>query len=258
MRLFAGWLGIIVGTIYCTLGLITAVELRQRWSRFGAGFLAAAATCGPHHLIHGEHILLQGSPVDLIEMTSVLLGLAPAALFVGLRIEAMAGGRGDRQITGTPAWLAVMPLALAVAYGAVIGVGLERALTETPARLDPIVALPNLVMFGAYVAVGWYMARTQLARREAIGGWSVSGLSLAGIFGTCAFMHLAYATARMDHDWHSLLNDGLGVPASLTFLGIVYSLHRRSAPAWVSQAATLPVRPVARPAPWDAAPEPVG
>ena len=66
----------------------------------------------------------------------------------------------------------------------------------------------NVILVGLYLAVGWFVLRTQLANRPSMGGWSVSGLSLSVIFPTCALMHMvwaAYAVAgRYAEDGHGL------------------------------------------------------
>ena len=50
--------------------------------------------------------------------------------------------------------------------------------------------IPNLFLFVNYALVGVFTARTQLARRPVLGGWSLSGVAMSGVFLTCAASHL--------------------------------------------------------------------
>jgi len=83
-------------------------------------------------------------------------------------------------------------------------------------------ALPNLVLVAIYVMVGFYVTRTQLFNRWPLGGWSLSGLSLAVIVPTCAAMHgvFAISTRRGDFavDTHLSPRRGLAVGAGRTVL----------------------------------------
>jgi hypothetical protein len=94
----------------------------------------------------------------------------------------------------------------------------------------------NVILVGLYMAVGWFVLRTQLANRASMGGWSVSGLCLSAIFPTCAVMHAVwavYAVAdRYAQDGHGLLIDWLSVPAGIYFLGVVRGLYRDSLRDW--------------------------
>ena len=69
----------------------------------------------------------------------------------------------------------------------------------------------NLVLLVTYSMVGWFLARTQVARRPLRGGWSVSGISLAAIFPTCALAHVVSALVSPG-DVHTLLVDGYQIP----------------------------------------------
>ena len=42
----------------------------------------------------------------------------------------------------------------------------------------------------AELFVGLFTARTQLARRPVLGGWSLSGVAMSGVFVTCGVAHL--------------------------------------------------------------------
>ena len=59
-----------------------------------------------------------------------------------------------------------------------------------PGRLET--AVPNLLLIVIYGAIGYFLARTQIANRRPLGGWSLSGLALAVVFPTCAAMHGIY------------------------------------------------------------------
>jgi len=68
MSLVIGLGNLALGLAYAGLGLLSAWEAislhRHRgWSRFGLGFSLMAASCGPHHLTHGWHVL-QGESVN--------------------------------------------------------------------------------------------------------------------------------------------------------------------------------------------------
>ena len=94
----------------------------------------------------------------------------------------------------------------------------------------------NVFLVAIYMAIGWFVLRTQLANRPPMGGWSVSGLCLAVIFPTCALMHgvwAAYAfTGHYHHDLHGLVIDWLSVPAGLFFLWVVRGLYRDALSDW--------------------------
>ena len=97
--------------------------------------------------------------------------------------------------------------------------------------------VPNVgVLVGMYATIASYLLRTQLANRAPLGGWSVSGLSLTGLFSTCAVMHftwLAYAMAgTYDVDGHGQIVDWLSVPAALYFLWVVRALWMGTVADW--------------------------
>ena len=94
----------------------------------------------------------------------------------------------------------------------------------------------NVLLVGIYMAIGWVILRTQLANRESMGGWSLSGLCLSGIFPTCALMHAVwaiYAVRDVYHsDVHGLVIDWLSVPAGIYFLSVVWQLYRDALQDW--------------------------
>jgi len=107
----------------------------------------------------------------------------------------------------------------------------------------------NLLLFADYAIVGMLVLRTQLARRPALGGWSLSGLALGGVFVTCGVSHLV-AGLTTTTDWHTLLFDIPGVPLSLYFLWVVRSLHRNSLRDWNRRPLVGRASRQNRPSPW--------
>jgi hypothetical protein len=59
----------------------------------------------------------------------------------------------------------------------------------------------------------------------------LSGLSLAGVFLSCAFMHLIHAFTVGAHS-PTLWFDWLGIPASVYFLWVVRRVHNDSVVDW--------------------------
>ena len=74
-------------------------------------------------------------------------------------------------------------------------------------------------------------------------------LELCGIFPTWSLMHLLYAfTAHADV--HSAVADLWAVPASVYFLWVVRSLHRKAIVDWNRRSAAGKARRAPRPSPW--------
>ncbi len=231
MTVVAGLLALLTGLAYSGLGVIAVYELgRDRRTRgfsyLGGAFALMAATCGPHHLVHAEHHLLWAESVSGPMLGALAIGFVPGAIFVLLRIEALAGGRGDRFVTGTPALLAALPWAVVAASGAIVWEAMGDA-----RELSAVSLAANFLLFVNYTVVGVLVLRTQLARRPGLAGWSVSGLAMGGVFVTCGVAHLVAGLAT-PADWHTLLFDVLGVPFSIYFLWVVRSLHRNSLRDW--------------------------
>jgi hypothetical protein len=90
--------------------------------------------------------------------------------------------------------------------------------------------MANLFVVGTYGMVGWYLADYQVRRYVAEGAWSLSGVSLSGVFFSCALMHLVYATTER-HD-ATLPFDLFGIPASVYFLWVVKRVHSDSVVDW--------------------------
>ncbi len=242
MTAAVAFLNLVLGTAYCGYGVMTVLELRRDrhsfgFSHFGLAWICMAFTCGPHHLAHAVHLAVEGRHAGALDLVATAIGLPVGVLWLLLRVEAFAGGRGDRFIPGTPTWLRVTPY-LSAAYIVALSVGallvLDGDITQTAGRDDTLVANAALVVI--YFAIGWFVLRTQLANRPSLGGWSVSGLCLAAIFPTCGLMHAIFAVysvaGRYHHDLHGLIIDWLSVPAGLYFLWVVRSLYRDSLSDW--------------------------
>src|SRR4029079_8529939 len=120
------------------------------FSHFGMAWIAMAFTCGPHHLEHAFHIaasskgglfrvvstvgmichpLSAASPARFalnfgggngrgsggaLDLVVVLVGVPAGVIWFLLRVEALRGGRGDRFVSGTPTWVAALPILSAV------------------------------------------------------------------------------------------------------------------------------------------------
>ncbi|HEY3240414.1 MAG TPA: hypothetical protein VGL92_12660, partial [Acidimicrobiia bacterium] len=231
---------VVLGVAYTCYGIITAMEMRRDWrsfgfSHFGAAWIAMAFTCGPHHLAHGIHVGLEGRPGGALDLLAVVVGLPVGVVWLSLRIEAFLGGRGDRFILGEPRWLRAAPV-LSALYLAVLAAGTATRLDGADLVGDALSVLPNLLLVGIYMAIGWFIVRTQLRNHPLMGGWSVSGLCLSVIFPTCALMHGVFAVYALagtyHHDIHGGVIDWLSVPAGAYFLWVVRRLYRDTLRDW--------------------------
>ena len=252
MVLVVGIGNLLIGMAYVTLGLLSAWEAARHYrhrglSRFGLGFSLMAASCGPHHLIHGWHVL-QGGAVSAAMLAVTLTGLPAGIVFCWLRVEAMRNGRGDRTMAINGSVMG------SVAVASLIGVsGLAGAAMSTPPDPELLICSsqslgswfqgsgdgwgPSLVFFSnlwvtfTYAMVGWYLGDTQIRRYVATRSWSLSGLALTGVFPSCAAMHLIMALTN-GQATSTLWVDLIGVPASVYFLWVVKRLHADSAIDW--------------------------
>ena len=238
MSTAVGIANFLLGAVYLQYGTMTVLDMRRNWgtlgfSHFGAAWIAMAFTCGPHHMIHATHTLWEGRPGGPLDFAAVLIGAPAGVLWFLLRVEAYRGGRGDRFVSGTPAWLHAIPV-LAGAYASAIVAG--AIASGTPLLDNAWLVIPNLLLIGIYGMIGFYLLRTQLANRPQLGGWSISGLALAVIFPTCAAMHAVWAfyglTGRYGFDSHGFVIDWLSVPAGLYFLWVVRGLYRDALNDW--------------------------
>ena len=251
MSLVESALALMIGVAYLILGAITFHELRRGrrergMSRFGVALLLMVATCSPHHLAHAEHVLIGGHAANPLVTAALLIGAPAGIVFVLLRIEALLGGRGDRVIAGTPRWLGAAPVIMVFAAGVIVTLGVVAAVRGAGPSWT---GLPSVALAGAYGVVGIYLIRAQLGRR---GGraWSLSGITLAAIFPTCALMHATVALSRPD--MHLFWIDLIGVPVALYFLWVVNRLFRRALPDWNRRPLAGRPQAAGRPSPWAA------
>jgi hypothetical protein len=238
MRSAVAVANLVLGFVYCSYGVITIIDLARGWranglSHFGLAWIAMAFTCGPHHLEHGFHVAdgRMGGPLDLF---AVLVGFPAGVTWFLLRVEATAGGRGDRFVSGDPAWIRALPPLLGVYLaGMVASAGV--VLASHDARFGPRY-VPNLLLLGLYGLIGYYLFRTQVRNRASLGGWSISGVSLTLVFPTCGVMHAVYAlyasSGRYAVDPHGLFIDWLAVPAAVYFVWVVRGLHEGKRTDW--------------------------
>lgn len=271
MALFIGIANILLGVAYSGLGLLSAWETvslhRYRgWSRFGIGFSLMAASCGPHHFAHGWHAL-HGAAVTGPMLAAAVIGLPAGITFVLLRVETVLGGRGDRSLVFPPQWAVLFAGAFAVTAGVlatwaiaypppvVAGThaGHAGALAEVSGiDFASLTVLTNLFVAVTYGMVGWYLADTQVRRYVTGGAWSLSGVSLAGVFLTCAFMHLIHAFTIGAHS-PTLVFDLLGIPASVYFLWTVKQVYSDSVVDWNRRPLVGVAGMPERPSPWTGA-----
>ncbi len=226
-----------LGVAYLIIGTLVVTEMfgseERGFSHFGAAFAALAFTCGPHHLAHGLHVGFEGRSPGVLDLITVCVGLPTAAVWVYLRIESYRGGAGDRFVPSTPIWLLALPTLLGIYATALAAAMIDHA---GGGLHDPLKVLPNLLLVGLYGAIAFFLVRTQLHNRRPLRGWSMSGLSLAGIFVTCSAMHLVYAyyvlTGLYGPDVHGLIAGWISVPAAAYFLWVVHALYRGSFYDW--------------------------
>jgi hypothetical protein len=272
ISLVIGLSNLAIGLAYAGLGVLSAYEAaslhRYRgWSRFGLGFSLMAASCGPHHLVHGWHVL-QGGSVSWPMFAATVIGLPAGVTFVLLRLERMWGGEGERVVAATADRVAMLAGAFALATGVLAaGVFLQpradvlwqiicssSGLAPRAALADPGIDFTSLTFFAnvfvaaTYGMVGWYLADSQVRRYLTNGVWSLSGVSLTGVFFTCALMHLVDATTR--GDGMMLFFDLLGIPASIYFLWVVKLVHNDWVMDWNRRPLVGAAAAPARPSPW--------
>ena len=229
---------LVLGVAYTGYGVMTAAEMKRDWrtlgfSHFGAAWVLMAFTCGPHHLAHGIHLLVEGRDGGLLDLVSVVVGLPVGVIWLLLRIEAFAGGRGDRFIPGTPVWLSAAPTVAGVYVTALFAAAL--GVRGFDLRLGTMV-VANAALVVIYMAIGWFVLCTQLRNHGPMRGWSLSGLSLSAVFPTCALMHAVWVVYDMSGtyhpDVHGAVIDVLSIPAGLYFLWVVRGLYSDSLRDW--------------------------
>lgn len=231
-------INIVVGLVYVALGVLIVVDLKLGWhlfgfSRFGGGLAAVAFTCGAHHLAHGHHVAFEGHYGGALDLVSVVVGLPFGLTWLWLRLEAFAGGVGDRIIRGSPWWVLALPTLAAVYITALAAAGIVVA--RGPVEFS-IALVPHVLLTSIYLRIGWMLLRTQLLFHSESGGWSLSGCTMSALFFTCSVMHavlVLYGVAgRRVLDGHEFLIAVLGVPAGLYFLSVVRNLVREEISDW--------------------------
>lgn len=238
-------LNLVLGLVYTQYGTMTIIDMKRGWrtmgfSHFGAAWILMAFTCGPHHLVHGAHLALEGRTGGGLDLFAVVVGFPAGVAWFLLRVEAFAGGPGDRFISGTPGWLRTVPTVagvyVTVLIAAMVAGGSELAFSWA--------VLPNMALVVIYMMIGYFLLRTQLGNRDPLGGWSLSGLALTVIFPTCALMHAVYIyyalTGQYQLDIHGFGIDWLGVPAGLYFLWVVENLYRNAIVDWNRSTPSVP------------------
>ncbi|MGZ4120612.1 MAG: hypothetical protein ACXVQY_04495 [Actinomycetota bacterium] len=236
MRLAVASANLILGAVYTSYGIMTLIDMKRGWramgfSHFGAAWTAMAFTCGPHHLAHGLHGFFGGREGGGLDLAAVLVGAPAGVAWFLLRVEAFRGGRGDRFISGTPAFIGVIPF-----FSAVYMTALVAAVIRLQGFEFKAVVAPSIMLVVLYFIIGYFLMRTQLRNHAELGGWSVSGLSLLLVFPTCGLMHGIFAvyrsTGRYAYDVQSLVIDWLAVPAALYFLWVVRGLYLDALHDW--------------------------
>jgi hypothetical protein len=248
MTTVVGLLHLATAIAYLILMVIAVLEQRKpaRVTPFSAALTVMFSGCGLHHAVHAEHALVFGREVSPLALPSLAVAAIPSMIFLALRFEALRGGRGDRMIVATPAWLGLVPITAALVSGAVLTPAIAAAARD---GIDTPAVLANLVLFVTYSMAGWYLMRTQVARRPVRGGWSLSGISLAAIFPLCAFAHVVNSLVTTG-DVHSLFVDLYQTPASIWFLWTVRTLHRRGRRELTRRPAVGRPSRTRRPSPW--------
>jgi hypothetical protein len=274
MSLVIGLGNILIGLAYAGLGSLSAWETislhRYRgWSRFGIGFSLMAASCGPHHLVHGWHVLM-GEGISYPMFAATLIGLPAGLMFVLLRFETIWGGQGDRWVSASPHQAVLLAAVFTIVAGcmaawmlaqAVAGTAFEELCTSSgvlnrvgdsgsPMDLTSVTFLANMFVTITYGLVGCYLADHQVRCYLTNGVWSLSGVALTGVFFSCAQMHFIDATTRGNDVM--IVFDLIGIPASVYFLWVVKQVHNDSAVDWNRRPLVGAAAAPARPSPWSA------
>ena len=245
MTIGVGVINLIIGSVYTSYGVMTILDLRRHRdsgrSLFGYAWIAMAFTCGPHHLDHGAHAIIDGQ-AGTLDLLAIIVGLPAGVTWFLLRVEAMLGtGTGDRQIRGLPHWVEALP-ALSTLY--LLAFVAYTMRTYDGGLVWNIQILPNIALVVLYTAIGYVLLRTQLANYATHDEWSLSGLSLTIVFPTCALMHGAWALygaeGRYAFHGHIVAIDTLAVPAAAFFLWVVWSLYQGTLIDWNSNSDTSP------------------
>jgi hypothetical protein len=275
MSFIIGISNVAIGLAYAGLGLLAVWETfslhsYRGWSRFGIGFALMAASCGPHHLVHGWHVL-QGDSISWPMLAVTLIGLPAGLTFVGLRLETMWGGRGERLLSVSPQHAVLVAGGLAIVAGGLAasafaqpdanfpfqfictsaGLVTSGLTAATGVDVASVTSVANLFVTITYGTVGWYLADHQVRRHLTTGAWSLSGVALTGVFFTCAQIHLIDATTQGSD--LMLVFDLIGIPASIYFLWVVKQVHSDSVLDWNRRPLVGAAAAPARPSPWSEA-----
>lgn len=264
VTLATGWSNLLLGAVYVSYGLITLAELRRETptrgtSHVGWAWVAMAFTCGPHHVEHGLHLLTSPQAAGLLDLGVVAVGYPAAIIWFWLRMHALRGGPGDRIIrSDLPVDLLRTSLAGSAVLVAAGLLAMPTLVGAPPAAVLSLRLLPNALLVVLYTALGVVLVRTQLRRNAVEGTWSLSGLSMATIFPTCAAMHAVWfgyvATGAYVPDLHLLVTDLVGVPAAAYFLAVMWLVSEGRLTDWAG-----PARDASAPLPLEeqpATPEP--
>ncbi len=254
-------LHILTGQAYLWgVGGLSAILAHRLWrdSKQGAlvfiGLVWMALSCGPHHGHWGAHLLNNdASTLDAVTISVAFpFGVAwlwwqTAAVFSERSplLQRQSGRWFRPALRRSLIWVAdrwptwwhtdwllpapsLLPPALLVAETAYIGVIVG---SSTPDHWTSDVLL-QAVLAGLYLVIAGLWWWGQFARRAADGAWSMKGVTLGLIWGTCAMSHWSWAVGVGDGiykpDWHMLVIDGIGIPAAIGFIGLVLWLQRRS------------------------------
>ncbi len=272
MSFVVGLSNLAIGLAYAGLGLLSAWETmslhRYRgWSRFGIGFSMMAASCGPHHLVHGWHVL-QGASASWPMLGVTMIGLPAGLIFVLLRFETVWGGQGERLIVIPPNRAALLAGTFAIVAGLLAawafaqpganvpfqavctsaGLAVRDAVTGAGIDVASVTFVANIFVAVTYGMVGWLLADHQVRRHLTTGAWSLSGVALTGVFFTCAQMHAIDATTQ--GNGLMLVFDLIGIPASVYFLWVVKQVHSDSVLDWNRRPLVGAAATPARPSPW--------
>lgn len=218
------------------------------------GLLAMAASCGPHHLDLGAHMMFYGHPTTPIDMTAIVLAFPWAVSWTWFRLGQVfpweptptdLPGRydlelatkrpwwhppGDHLVSGEKTWPSVL---LGGMLGYMVAVMITTfVLVQQAGVHDHLITWgPQILLLVLYCAIGYLLWSAQYERRARVGSWSLASLSLAVIFPTCAISHWTYATAVARgvypvQDWHTTVADLYGVLAAVFFLFVAINQRR--------------------------------
>lgn len=221
---------IILGVGYIVvLGLWSAWDVWRGYKetgnveRLGFGLMAMGFTCGPHHIEHGIHILLDVT-FSAIDLGFALVALPFPLAFMGLRIAAALGKSGDVEFRYTKAELANnVLLGFWLFWSFWTGASWMYLLVQY--GLPAYTAGPQYVLAALFPVIGWLFFRANNLNTFRYRRSSLNSLLLAGLFITCGASHLITGTllgAGVFAFQHLYLIDSFGVFAAILFLLLVY------------------------------------